>query len=132
MKMADTAVGGLLRLAAAIIALLLVPVAASAHGMGDRLPVAGVTINSAADTIGAAFETDCMPPASGYGLHCHLVSVPSMAAGPNQSLDDDETVAAVPAPQPPVAQNFAAHSALAWHVPIAAPPRFILFGNFRS
>ena len=132
MKMADTARGGSLRLAAVIIALLVVPVAASAHGMADRLPVAGDSIDSGRDAIGAVFETDCMPPISGYGLHCRLVSVPSMAAGPNQSLDDDETFAAAPAAQHPVTQDFATHSALAWHIPITALPRFILFGNFRS
>ena len=116
-----------MRAAALIIAMLLVPAGASAHGTGNRLVVAGVCTEAGQDAISA-----CMTPATGHHLHCHLASVPPIAAGPNQSLDDDQFVTAAPTVPTLSAQILGTHSAPASRITIAARPRFILFGNFRS
>ena len=121
----------LLRAAALIIAMLLVPAGASAHGAGNRLVVAGVCNEAWQDAISAA-EFDCMTPATGHRLHCHLASVPPIAAGPNQSLDDDQFVTAALTAPTLSAQILGTHFTPALRIPVAAPQRFILFGNFRS
>ena len=122
---------GFLRAAALIIAMLLVAVGASARSTGDRLILAGGCAEAARDAV-TAFEFDCMAPATGHRLHCHLASVPSMASALNQSLVDDQPITAAPAVPTLAAQALGTHSTLALGVPVAAPPRFILFGNFRS
>ncbi|MBI2290796.1 MAG: hypothetical protein HYU73_10760 [Betaproteobacteria bacterium] len=131
MKRPGTAWSELLRAAALIIAMLLVPVGASAHGTGNRLVVAGVCTEAGQDAICAA-EFDCMTPATGHRLHCHLASVPPIAAGPNQSLDDDQFVTAALTAPTLSAQILGTHFTPASRITIAARPRFILFGNFRS
>ncbi len=129
--MADITWAGLLRVAAVIIAMLLVPVSASAHGTGDRLVLVGGCTELGPDAV-SAVEFDCLSPATGHRLHCHLASVPPMEAGPTQSLDDDPLVTVAPVMPTLAAQNLPTQSAPASHIPIAALPRFILFGNFRS
>lgn len=123
--------GGLLRVAAVIIAMLLVPVGASAHGTGDRL-AAGNCTEAGQDASSAVFEFERTTPASGCCLRCHLASIPPTGAGPNQSLDDDQSVTVAPVVLTLAAQNLVTHSTPAVRIPIAVPPRFILFGNFRS
>jgi len=123
--------GGFLRAAALIIAMLLVPVAASAHSAGNRPLLAGDCAEAVQDAI-SAFEFDCMTPATGHRLHCHLASLPPMAAGPNQSLDDDQFVTAAPTVPTLSAQILGIHFTPAPRITIVTRPRFILFGNFRS
>ena len=123
--------GGFLRAAALIIAMLLVPVGASAHGTGDCLVLAGACTEAGQDAI-SAVEFDCMTAATGHRLQCHRTSLTSMADGPNPSLNDDQAVAVAPAMPTLATQNLVTQSAPESRIPIAASPRFILFGNFRS
>ena len=120
-----------MRAAAVIIAMLLVPVSASAHSTGDRPVLVGACTEVEPDAV-SAVEFDCMTPATGHRLHCHLASVPPMEAGPTQSLDDDPFVTVAPEMPTLATQNLGKHTASAFHIPIAALPRFIVFGNFRS
>ena len=123
---------GLIRVAAVLIAMLLVPVVASAHGTGERrIP--------AADICGATQETACsviesahMLPATGHRIHCHLASIPPMESGPTLSFDDDSPVTVTLATPAVAVLNPGNRNASVFHIPIAALPRFILFGNFRS
>ena len=127
-----TAWGKFLSAAALVIVTLLVPIAASAHSKGDRPVFAGVCTETVQDAIGA-FGFDCTAPITGHRLHCHLASVPPMAAGPNQPPDDDHAVTAAPAvPLTLATQTPGTLAAPASRITIAARPRFILFGNFRS
>lgn len=123
--------GGLLRAAAVIIAMLLVPVTASAHITGDCLVPAGGCAEAGQDAT-AVVEFGCFTPATGHHIHVHLAFVPPMEAGPTQSPDEDPLVTAAPAMITPAPRNLGTHSAPESRIPIAAPPRFILFGNFRS
>lgn len=133
MKMSNSKWGGLLRAAAVLIALLFVPAGAYAHGIDDRAPLASDCVAATQSTAGYSSALDCCTlPASGQGLHCHLASAPAMATGQNPSLDDDQPVKAATAVLVLVIQGLDRHSAPAAHIPIAALPRFILFGNFRS
>jgi len=122
---------GLLRVAALIFAMLLVPAGASAHGTGDRLVLVNDCTEVGPDAV-SAVKFDCLSRTTGHRLHCHLASVPPMEAGPTQSLDDDPLVTVAPEMPTLATQNLGKHTASAFHIPIAAPPRFILFGNFRS
>lgn len=120
---------GFLSAAAMGIAMLLLPVAASAHVPADQHRIA---VNGLADPV----HTDCMQagtkPAAGYRLNCHLSSAPQLADGATKSRDHDLTIA--PAIEVPdfVAPEFRTDFTQATQVRIAAPPRYILFGNFRS
>ena len=121
-----------MRAAAVITALLFLPAAASAHGTGPPAPQAADRAAVEQDADSAACGLDCTIPATGHGLHCHLASIPPMAAGLNQSLDDDQPVTAAPAAPTLAAQNSGTHSTPASRIPAAVLSRFILFGNFRS
>lgn len=122
---------GLLRAAVVIVAMLLVAVGASAHSTGDHLVLAGNRAQAGQDAIGA-IEFDCLTSATGHRLHCHLASVLPTEAGSAQSLDEDPLVTAAPAMATLALQNLGTRSAPQSRTPIAAPPRFILFGNYRS
>lgn len=132
MVIANKGWGGLLRAAAVIIAVLVVPLGASANGMGNHAPLATDGAGATHGGSAAVFESDCLPPLNNHSVHCHLQSVPAMAAGPSQSLKDDQSVTVAPTPQFLPVQEFAAQFAPAAPIPIGAPPRYILFGNFRS
>lgn len=114
-------------------ALLLVPLSAVAAGTHDHSPVASGSSGANEHYAGSPLRPPhCTIPASGQDFCCHLASPFPQATGPVRSLDDDQPVLAV---------NLAAfavqkvgirsmtHSATA---SITGPPRFILFGNFRS
>lgn len=135
MKKVGMAWLGLLRAAALGIAMLLAPAVASAHGAADRQPIAGESAAAGQDAMSPP-ESDCLyagvAPASGHHLHCCLSSLPSMAVGANQSTDHDQAVAPAPALRAVVLHKGITYSMPAAHVPIAALPSFILFGNFRS
>ena len=80
----------------------------------------------------SSLESEGVISADGDRLHCHLLSTPAMAVGANQPRDDVQ--ATVPARVVPAieARNMHTRSPLASPIPIAAPPPYILFGNFRS
>lgn len=66
-------------------------------------------------------------------LHCHLKPPHSQASGLTQTSVEGDlpllTLAVISAPARETATRLPAISV---HVPIAGPPRFILFGSFRS
>ena len=132
MKRFGTAGGGILRTAAVIAALLLVPLAAAAQDTGAHAPQAVDCAKVAQDAGSAACGLDCMIPAAGHRLHCQFASPHPVAAGSNPPLDDDQPVTAAPAALPRAAQNLSKQSSSAMRIPVAVLPRFIVFGNYRS
>lgn len=69
---------------------------------------------------------------SEHRLHCHLTSTGAEATGPARLADEDQPHVFVPGPAP-IARHAAIRSALAvTRIPIAGPPSYILFGNYRS
>jgi len=131
MKKLGTTGGEFLRAVALVIAMLLVPVGASAHRTSDRLILAKNSTDAGQGAI-SPLEFDCMTTATGHRLYCRLASLPPMAAGPNPSLNDDQAVTVAPAMPTFATQNLVTQSAPESRIPVAAPQRFILFGNFRS
>lgn len=131
MKTVGVAWCALLRAMAVIIVLLFVPFGASAHSTSDRAPLSSGCAEAGQDAVGA-FTLDCMRPASGHCVHCRFISLPPVVAGPNPSLGDDQSVAAAPVLPSLTIQFAGMYSAPASRIPVAALPRFILFGNFRS
>jgi hypothetical protein len=66
-------------------------------------------------------------------LHCHLKSPHTQASGPAQtSLVVDLPSLALTAISAHARKSKMCSSAIPARIPIAGPPRFILFGNFRS
>lgn len=123
----------LMRAAAMGIVMLLVPIAASAstQDTGDHAHVARGSSVAHQDA-SSLLESDGVIPADDHRLHCHLLSTPSMAIGANQSRDDVQATAPARVVPAIVAGHMGARSPLASPIPIAAPPPYILFGNFRS
>lgn len=131
MKKASMAWRRLMGAAAMGVAMLLVSVAASAHVPVGHQDVAGkhvVAVDQA--------PVDCMHagllPTSGYRLHCHVSSLPPLADGVKLLHDRDPAAAYETAAPVFAARDFRAEFQPALLVPIAAPPPYILFGNFRS
>lgn len=123
-----------MRVVAVMAALLLAPLSAVAAGTDAHVPVAsGSSSAYAHDADSHPREFDCTIPANGeYFLCCHFASPCPQAAGPLRSLDDDQPVLAVNLAAFAVQKvgiRSTSHSASA---SITVPPRFILFGNFRS
>jgi hypothetical protein len=123
-----------MRVAAVIAALLLVPLSAFASGTHDHSPVASESSSAHEhDADRPLHQPDCTIAGSGQDLFCcHFASPSPEATGPLRSLNDD---------QPVLAANLATLAArkigiqptiLSATTFITGPPRFILFGNFRS
>jgi hypothetical protein len=117
------------------VAMLLVPVAASAHGAVGHTAAPGAV--TAADQHALdQHEADCLnhgaTPAGDNRLHCHLSSLPAMTVGVKVSVNHDPAGVYALATRVFVAREIHTQRAPAAHIPIAAVPSFILFGNFRS
>jgi len=114
-------------------ALLLVPLSAVAAGTDAHAPVAsGSSSAYEHDAVSPLRQPDCAIPASEQYFCCHLASPCPQATGTVRSLDVDQPVLAVTTADFAVRKagtRSATHSAPA---SITGPPRFILFGNFRS
>ncbi|MDP1717625.1 MAG: hypothetical protein Q8L40_06080 [Burkholderiales bacterium] len=111
--------------------LLLAPLSAFSASTDTHAPVASGS-GSAHDADSHPHQPDCTVPASGQYFCCHLVSPGFQASGPVRSPDVDQPALAAH-PAAPLAQKVAAQTPTAsTHIPFTAPPRFILFGNFRS
>ncbi len=66
-------------------------------------------------------------------LHCHLKSPQAQASGLSQvPAEGDLPLPALNVISPPIRESATRLSVTSTNVPIPAPPRFILFGNFRS
>jgi len=114
-------------------ALLVVPLSAVAAGAEAPAPVAsGSSSAYGHDADSPLREPDCTIPASGQYSCCHLASSYFQATGPVRSLGVDQPALAAHPAAPPAHAVAAQPPAVSTHIPITAPPRFILFGNFRS
>jgi len=122
-----------MRVVAVMTALLFVPLYAVAAGMDTHAPVASGSSGAYGhDTDSHLPQPDCTIPASGKYFCCHLASPHPQATGPVRSPDVDQPALAAH-PAAPLTQVVTALTpAASTHIPITAPPRFILFGNFRS
>jgi hypothetical protein len=126
--------GGSLRAMAVMAALLLVPLSAFAAGTHDHSPVASESsIAHEQDGGSPLHEPGCTSPESSQDLCCHFASPCPEAAGSLRSLNDDQPALAVDPVAALAVRSIGIrptmHSATA---SITGPPRFILFGNFRS
>jgi len=115
-------------------ALLLVPLSAVAADTDAHAPVAsGSSSAYEHDADSHLHQPDCTTPATGQHFHCHLASPHPQATGPVRPLDGDQPALLAAHPAAPPAQGVVAQTpTTSTHIPITAPPRFILFGNFRS
>ena len=133
MKKWGTLCGGSLRATAVLAALLLVPLSAVASGTHDHSPVASESGSAHEHDAGSPLhQPGCTAPETGQDLCCHFASPPPQATNQVRSLDDDQPVLAVNLAAL-AAQKFGIRSTT--HLATASitgPPRFILFGNFRS
>ncbi len=135
MKKFDTLCFRFMRVAAVMAALLLIPLSAFADGTDNHSPAAPESSSAHEHDTGSPLrQSDCMTPESGQDLFCcHFASPCPQATGPLRSLNNDQpALAADPAAAFTVQKigiQPAAHTATA---SITGPPRFILFGNFRS
>lgn len=78
-------------------------------------------------------ELDCTSfIGGGHMLHCHLTSTGAEATGPVPPLDDDQPALVTCSVNLPAHNTDRVLTLAAIPVSIAGPPRFILFGNFRS
>ena len=127
-------IGRLLGLAAL---LLLTPLTASATGAYPHSPAltapshSGILGKSQANAFAAATEHHNAP--ADEPLHCHLKSSPVQAIGPAQATVSDNPLLFTLVNVLTFAGNVKDRSlATGLLIPARAPPRFILFGNFRS
>lgn len=114
--------------------LLLVPLTAVAGGGGTDISAPVASGSSSAyehDADSPLRQPDCTIPASGQYFCCHLASPYFQATGPVRSPDVDQPALAAH-PAAPAQEIVAQPLAASTHIPITAPPRHILFGNFRS
>ncbi len=111
------------------IAMLLLPVAASAHASAEHHRIA---VNETVEPAFAGCAHDCLAPTAGYGLHCDLSPLPPLADGATQTRSHDRTAAPATSRQLFMAQAHPAFTAPSARIPTVAPPGYILFGNFRS
>ncbi|HUW35881.1 MAG TPA: hypothetical protein VMV91_01015 [Rhodocyclaceae bacterium] len=136
MNKTRTAWRGLLLAAALLFAMLIDPVAASAHDMGLHPPLAapgmmaGFRGHRAETMPGCRCMGGCTLRAS-VPCPCSLSPLPPLAQGQRAPFAGGQPVAVAAVPPTRAARDPATESPAA-SVPIAAPPNFILFGNFRS
>ncbi len=133
MKKWGTLCGGSLRAMAVMAALLLVPLYAVAAGTHDHSPVAPESSSAHQHDAGSPLhQPDCTTAENGQDFCCHFASPSPQATNQVRSLDDDQPVLAVNLAAlavHKVGSRCSTHLATAC---ITGPPRFILFGNFRS
>ena len=118
---------------AVMAALLLVPLSAVAAGAHDHSPAASESSSAHEhDTGNPLHQPGCTTPENGQDLCCHFASPSPQATNQVRSPDNDQPVLAV---------NLAAFAVQKVGIrstthlapsSITGPPRFILFGNFRS
>ncbi len=119
--------------AATLVAMLLFPLAASAHGMGHQpaLAVPGIDAGHRSGRMsGCCCGHACASRAS-VPCPCSLSPLPPLAQGQRAPFAGGQPVAVAAVPPTRTARDPATESPAA-SVPIASPPNFILFGNFRS
>ncbi len=127
---------GLLLLATLLVAMLIAPVAASAHEMGRHpsLAAPGMTAGCQghrAETMpGCCSMGGCTLGAS-VPCPCAHSPLPPLAQGQRAPFAGVISVAVAAVPPTRAARDSATDPPAA-AIPIAAPPNFILFGNFRS
>ncbi len=134
MRSLGTACFGFARLFAITASLLFAPLTASASGSVTHMQAPaehGVSsdhrVTVLADTL-VQHESPAEQP-----LHCHLKSPHPQEAGPNLSIVDGDLPLLMSKEISAPAQATEMHLPAVWaHISILAPPRFILFGNFRS
>ena len=127
-------IGRLLGLAAV---LLLTPLAAWATGAYPHSPALSAPLNervlgkNQVDVAEAAIEHHNAP--ADAPLHCHLISTHAHQIGPAQATVSDSPLSFTPDNVFTLAGEVKDRSlATGLLIPARAPPRFILFGNFRS
>ena len=137
MNKTRTAWRGLLLAAATLFAMLLSPIAASAHGMGHQpalaVPgmMAGFPGHLAGRMPGRCCGRACASRASVHCPQCYLSPLPPMAQAQRPSFAERQPVAVAAALPTLAARDPATSPPPMASVAIVAPPRFILFGNFR-
>ena len=134
MKRIETRGIGIARLIAITVLLLLAPFSASA--------VSSISSESASSSYGgwAAHHVNIAPDTLEHHsssaeepLHCHMRSPNQQEIGPAQAaIKDDLPVPALHEIFAPARDAGTQLPAILARIPIPAPPRFTLFGNFRS
>ena len=133
MKKWGVSCGGGLRAMAVMAALLLVPLSAVAAGAHDHSPAASESSSAHEhDTGNPLHQPGCTTPENGQDLCCHFASPPPQATNQVRSLDDDQPVLAANLAAPAVRKTGIRSTIHPVTASITGPPRFILFGNFRS
>ncbi len=123
-----------MRLVAILIALLFAPLTAAAtgsaaHASGHAEHGAGG--GHCADHCLGMWERLGSPAQT--PVHCHLQSPQPQSSGLNRApVTGDLPLPVLHATSAPARETAARLPVTAAHAPIPAPPRFILFGNFRS
>ncbi len=134
MENPGTACFGIARSVAIAAVLLFTPITASASGADTHtLPPANHAVrgdhrvNVLADTLEQHDSPADQP------LHCHLKSLHQQAIGQVPATVDSDLPLLMLQEISAPALVTEMHLPAVWaHIPILAPPRFILFGNFRS
>lgn len=125
--------GGCLRAMAVMTALLLVPLYAVAAGTHDHSPVTSESSSAHEHDAGSPLhQPGCTAPESGQDFCCHSASPSPQATNQVRSLDDDQPVLAVNLGVLAVQKVGTRSTVRSATASITGPPRFILFGNFRS
>ena len=127
---------GLLLAAVLIFAMLIDPVAASAHDMGLHPAPAAPGMMAGfhghrAETMPGCCCTGGCTIRAGLPCSCSLSPLPPLAQRQRTPFAGGQPVAVAAMPPTRTARTPATESPAA-SIPIAAPPNFILFGNFRS
>lgn len=133
MSKIDTGRFGIARWVAILMVMLLAPLTASATGANTHLPVHGghEAAGSQVDIRPDLLERPVSPQEA--PLHCHLRTVHPQAGGLHQSQLEVDQTPLVLRVMPVLCREMAVHApALSVIGPGGGPPRFILFGNFRS